>query len=201
VNFNNYDITNDVHHLPVAYFLTVPVASVCGGSRTFRVGVDVYWSRGNPVKIDGGVVDVINYTRSTTATVPNVLGTNVLHAESALREQGFKPSVEDRVVNPASRGTVLDENPPGDTVAPTGSEVLLGVSLGRAIVPNVSGEPEAKARHLIAAAGLVASVSHPQTCIDPGLVSQQSPAGGAAVAPGSEVSLTVTTCKQGDSDK
>ena len=201
VNFNNYHITNDVHHLPVAYLLTVPVASVCKGSRTFRVGVDVYWSSGNPVKIDGGKVNVINYTRSATATVPNVLDTNVLHAESVLRLQGFKPTVEDRVVNPASRGTVLDENPPGGTVAPTGSEVLLAVSLGQAIVPDVSGEPEAKALHLIAAAGLVASLSHPQTCIDPGLVSQQSPAAGAAVAPGSKVSLTVTTCKQGGNGK
>jgi len=73
VNFNNYHITHDLHHLPVAYLLTVPVASVCKGSRTFRVGVDVYWSSGNPVKIDGGKVNVINYTRSTTATVPNVL--------------------------------------------------------------------------------------------------------------------------------
>ena len=75
MNFNNYHITHDLHHLPVAYLLTVPVASVCKGSRTFRVGVDVYWSSGNPVKIDGGKVtykrpmyagNVFGYVQVTT---------------------------------------------------------------------------------------------------------------------------------------
>jgi beta-lactam-binding protein with PASTA domain len=53
----------------------------------------------------------------------------------------------------------------------------------------------------IAAAGLVATVSHPDSCIDPGRVLDQSPAGGTAVLPGTQVSLTVTTCPSGGIEK
>jgi hypothetical protein len=194
---NHHVITNSVHHMPIAYRLTVPVSQNCRGSRTFAPHVHVRWHDGNPVKVDGGNINVINKVRTSTATVPNVLRTTEAEATAALRARGFTVSVI-RQVDPAPAGTVIDQNSPAGTVEPGGSQVTITVSQGRAVVPYLTGDGEASARAQVIAAGLtVGGVSHPDTCVDPGVVSSQSPAPGTVVLPGTSVNLTVPVCKRG----
>ena len=55
----SYDISNDQHHLPLYYHISAPVKA-CGGSRQFKVILHITWTGGNPVKIDGGNVNILN---------------------------------------------------------------------------------------------------------------------------------------------
>ena len=201
---NLYDISNSVHHLPVVYADTVSVSPNCRGSRTFDLKIYVKWFNGNPVKVDGGKITAINSAHAaSTATVPNVLGVGRDQAVATLVANGFAVPIINSVANPAATGTVIDQNAPGGTLEPTGSPVNLTLSLGGGTppgltAPNVVGQSETQARAMIAAAGLtVGSVSNPNTCIDPGLVSQQHPSAGAPVAAGALVNLVVPICKGG----
>ena len=102
------------------------------------------------------------------------------------------------VANPAAPGTVIDQNAPGGTLEPRGSPVDLTLSLGGATVPQLLGESEARARQSIVAAGLgVGSVSTPNSCVDPGMVTYQSPVAGTLVLPGTTVNLIVPRCSGG----
>ena len=193
-----HEITNSVHHLPINYHLTAAVSETCDGSRTFRIGVYVRHVDGNPVKIDGGTFNVINSVRTDTTPVWPVVGSTLGQATAILQLQGFTPLVAGSLVNPAPPGTVVAQNSPGGTVEPTGSPVYLWLSLGIATVPDVRGDFEAAARGAILAAGFtVGTVSHPNTCVDPGTVSDQTPAPGRSVAPGTPVNLTVPGCGGG----
>lgn len=201
VTNNVYYIDNSVHHLPIAYQLTAPVSPNCGGSRRFRAQLVFVWVGGNPVKLDGGTISVINSVRTTTTTVPNVLGSTEAQATSAIQAAGLTASTIDRVINPAPPETVFEQNSPGGTVEPTGSQVYLRVSLGQSVVPNVMGYDLYSAMQAITAANLaVGTLSYVNTCVDPGSVQMQHPGGGAAVLPGTPVDLQISTCNGGGGD-
>ena len=195
---NVYYIDNSVHHLPIAYQLTAPVSPNCGGSRRFRAQLVFLWVGGNPVKLDGGTLSVINSVRTTTTTVPYVLGSTEAQATSAIQAAGLTASTIDRVINAAPQGTVFEQNSPGGTVEPTGSQVYLRVSLGQSVVPNVMGWDMSSAMQAITAANLtVGTLSFVNTCVDPGSVQMQNPWGGTAVLPGTSVDLQISTCNGG----
>jgi len=196
--FTVYNIENSVHHLPIAYHLTAPVSPNCGGSRTFRPEILFSWLEENPIKLDGGSLIAINSVRTTTTTVPNVLGNTEAQAVNAIRAAGLAASPI-REINPAPAGTVFAQNSPGGTVEPVGSTVHIYVSLGRAVVPFVVGFDLSSAIQAINSANLaVGSVGFVNTCVDPGSVQQQNPAGGTVVLPGTAVNLQVSTCVGGD---
>ncbi len=60
----SYNISNDQHHLPLYYHVYAPVSQNCGGSRQFKVILHIRWTGGNPVKIDGGNVNMLNVAPS-----------------------------------------------------------------------------------------------------------------------------------------
>lgn len=191
---SRYTITNAVHHFPITYRLTALVSQNCKGSRMFALRVYVRWADGNPVKIDGGAINVINSVRSgSTATVPNVLGVAQAQAVGALQAQGFPATVVGSVLNTAPPGTVIEQNSPGGTVQPTGSPVHLTLSLGAATVPYLFGVPRAQAIATLQAVGLVAnpggSVPTDDINLD-GTVMYQTPGAGTQVLPGTTVNLT-----------
>src|SRR5262249_27107585 len=139
----------------------------CGGSRLFRPELVFGWVNGNPVKIDGGNIDVINSVRATTTTVPRVLGLTEAQAGVAIRAMGLYPDTVEQVINPAPVGTVFAQNSPDGTVEPTGSHVSISISLGRAVVPNVLSWDQASATQAITSAGLtLGTVSHINNCVD-----------------------------------
>ena len=103
---------------------------------------------------------------------------------------------EIRLFESAFDGRVAEQSPPPETEVEPGSTVI--VSLGEAVagvtVPNVLGMLEAVAQVQIEGRGLVfvkeieiLSVGHPHD----GLVRAQTPVGGAEVAPGSEITVTI----------
>lgn len=195
-------LENSVHHEALSYHATVPVSPNCGGSRNFAPEGVILWQDGNPIKIDDGAVNVINQARTTTTTVPNVLGRTEAEAKGAIQSAGLTANIVGHVVNAAPAGTVFAQNAPGSTVEPTGSPVDLTVSLGAATVPEVVGDSQAGAKNKILAAGLtLGTVTFTNTCVDPGTVSSQNPADGTTVTPGSAVSIQVTTCTGGGTPK
>jgi hypothetical protein len=64
----SYDISNAQHHLPLYYHISAPVQT-CAGSRLFKVVLYIRWTNGNPVKIDGGNVNLLNRVSSSVYPV------------------------------------------------------------------------------------------------------------------------------------
>jgi hypothetical protein len=191
-----YDISDSQHHRPLYFDLSAPVSQLCGGSRQFAVDLRIVWTSGNPVKIDGGNINVINSVRETTTTVPDVTGLTQAQADAAIQAAGLTTGApDDYVTSTAPPGTVLGQNSPAGTTEPAGSPVQLTVSLGHATVPDVIGDRPAAAVQAIKNAGLTAHTLPPiSNCADPGTVQYQDPAGGAQVPPGSQVDIRITAC-------
>jgi len=189
-----YDSDNQ-HHLPLYYDLSAPVSQLCGGSRLFTVDLHIGWTAGNPVKLDGGNINVIDSGFARTTVVPDVIGRAQAQANAAIEANGLTPFPPDYVASTAPVGTVLDENSPAGTIEPVGSFVELTLSAGYATVPNVVGDPVAKAEAAIRSAGLMPTInSTVSNCVHPGIVLGQTPPGSTQVAPGSQVGIGITVC-------
>jgi hypothetical protein len=191
----SYDISDAQHHLPLYYDVSAPVSQLCGGSRRFAIDLHIGWTAGNPVKLDGASVNVIDSGYARTTVVPHVTGRTQAQADEAIEANGLTTSAPDYVTSTAPSGTVLDENSPAGTIEPAGSPVQLTVSAGYATVPDVLGDQVAKAESAITSAGLTPKVtSSVSNCVHPGIVRGQNPGGGTKVVPGSLVDLAITTC-------
>jgi hypothetical protein len=149
-----YDITSLQHHLPLYYHVSAPVSQLCRGSRLFTVDLYIWWTGGNPVKIDGAIVNVLNSVRVTTTAVPDVTGSTQARAAAAIAAAGLTVAAPDYVTSTAPPGTVLSQNSPAGTIEPAGSPVQITVSLGQATVPDVIGDLPAAAYEAISKAGL-----------------------------------------------
>jgi PASTA domain len=192
-----YDSDNQ-HHLPLYFDLSAPVSQLCGGSRLFRFDLHIGWTAGNPVKIDGGWINVIDSVRAATTTVvPDVTGRAQAQADDAIEANGLTTAAPGYVTSTAPVGTVLDENSPAGTIEPAGSPVQLTLSVGYVTVPNVVGDKVPKAEAAIRSAGLMPKVnSSVSNCVDPEIVLGQTPGSGAQVAPGSLVGIGITACSR-----
>jgi hypothetical protein len=191
----NYDISDAQHHLPLYYDVSAPVSQLCGGSRWFAIDLYIRWAAGNPVKLDGASVNVIDSGYARTTVVPAVTGRTQAQADDAIEANGLTASVPDYVASTAPAGTVLHENSPAGTIEPVGSPVQLTVSAGYATVPDVVGDQVARAESAIRSAGLIPKVSSSvSNCVHPGIVQGQNPAAGTQAVPGSVVDLGITAC-------
>jgi hypothetical protein len=193
-----YAISNDVHHFLVDYGRwptgLISISAACGGSRTFKLRGVVTSISGNPVKIDDGVAtnaSVIVRSTAPTTTVPPVIGTDEGSVAGHLAAAGLTVGAVTRVVNPVRPGTVIGQNSPAGTVEPVRSPVNLTVSLGAVTVPPLDSFTIADAADTLSGIGLTVDISYQRACIDPGRVIGQTPSGGAVLAPGSSVHLTV----------
>jgi len=97
----SYDISDAQHHLPLYYDVSAPVSQLCGGSRRFAVDVYIGWTASNPVKLDGGNVNVINSGYARTTVVPDVTGRAQAQAGDAIEANGLTTSFPDYVASPA----------------------------------------------------------------------------------------------------
>jgi hypothetical protein len=191
----SYIDTDNQHHLPLYYDLSAPVSPLCGGSRLFRLDLHIGWTAGNPVKLDGGNINVINSVRGWTSFVPDVIGRTQAQADAAIEAAGLYAPAPDWVTSTAPPGTVLAEYPAAGTSELEGWPVQLTVSLGYATVPNVVGDKAANAEAAIRSAGLKPTInSSVSNCVHPGIVLGQTPPGGTQVAPGSQVGIGITAC-------
>ena len=78
---------------------------LCGGSRRFAVDVYIGWTVGNPVKLDGGNVNVIDSGYAKTTVVPDVTGRAQAQADDAIEANGLTTWPPDYVAS-ARRGTI-----------------------------------------------------------------------------------------------
>jgi beta-lactam-binding protein with PASTA domain len=135
--------------------------------------------------------------------VPAVIGQTEAQASRALRRAGFRPGAV-RVPADEARGIVIDQNPVAGARAPRGSSVRINVSSGapgstqtvpttrNATVPNVVGMRDTDARGRLQEAGFRVSTSSVTSNRPTGTVISQDPMGGAVVARGSRVLITVS---------
>jgi penicillin-binding protein 1A len=143
--------------------------------------------------------------RPLEGVVPAVVGVPVTRAAGWLREAGLALVQRLRVDDAAAPGTVLAQSPAGGAARPAGAPVELTVAvdaqgaggLGVTLVPEVLGQPEEIARHLLDEAGLTPEA---QAACDtdaagaagaPGRVWRSGPAPGAQAPSGSKVRLWV----------
>jgi serine/threonine-protein kinase len=126
--------------------------------------------------------------------IPNVIGQSYDTAARRLKDAGFEPVRQD-VESDAPEGQVVSMDPSAGTLAPPGTQVNLGVSLGATTttVPDVTGEDEASARSILENDGWRVVVRDTTTDIpdEDGTVTTQDPAPGAEAEPGSRVIIYV----------
>ena len=144
---------------------------------------------GTELKRDQAVTLVVSRGAQPVA-VPNVVGLPVDQAKVAVTEAKLRPEVTEKFHETVPLGTVIRQTPEGGT-ADKNSVLELVVSKGPPLVevPGVIGKNVAEAQQLVAAAGLVPSVS--QLPGGPGTVLNQSPGGGDKQPKGSTVTLYV----------
>jgi eukaryotic-like serine/threonine-protein kinase len=124
--------------------------------------------------------------------VPNVEGKPEASAETILQNDGFNVAVQQDPTSTETAGTVVNQNPVGNTMVDPGSKVTIFVS-GAATVPNVVGLPEQSAQTSLQSAGFkvnVQTVAGPAGTT-PGNVWQQNPQANTTAAPGTSVTILV----------
>ncbi len=137
-------------------------------------------------------------TRSDTKVVPTVVNEQVSVAQTQVQNAGFTPNL---IYRPDGHraGTVIAQNPLGQTKAAAGSTVSLTVSqgLGNTSVPSVAGLPEAQAiRELKRQHLRVARLEHEGSLDVPaGQATRSDPSAGVSVPVGSGVTLYISSGK------
>ena len=127
-------------------------------------------------------------------TVPDVTGLTRDSAESRLRDDGFKVSVEEQESD-EPEGDVISQSPSAGTELARGDTVTITVSTGRpqVDVPDVIGLTERNASSRLRSAGLEPVIQE-RTVTDPtqdGVVVEQRPGSGTQVDEGREVVIVI----------
>ena len=131
--------------------------------------------------------------------VPNLVGLSVQDASNVLKEAGLRLVVDQFIAStdvPANQ--ILVQSPTAGLGARPNSVVTVNVSAGTNTVrvPDVVGDDQTAASRLLSAAPLnlvVTVVLEPSDLIESGRVIRTEPLGDTAVAPGSAVTLYVST--------
>jgi len=127
--------------------------------------------------------------------VPDVEGIDVQTAREVLLEAGLGlPEVSFESNNEIPANQVFGQDPPsGERVEPD-TVVALRVSSGTAdTVPNVIGETQESATSILQGLGYTVTVVTTTSPQDAGTVISQTPASGAALAPGQPVEISVSS--------
>jgi serine/threonine-protein kinase len=129
--------------------------------------------------------------------VPDVVGRTAEEANQILTEAEFIVDQVSAESDSVEEGRVIEQNPPAGDEVPPGTTVTITVSsgTGTVAVPSVAGLSEAEARSILEAADLtVGSVQQEANGdIPAGNVIRSDPGQGAEVAPGSSVTLIVSS--------
>jgi eukaryotic-like serine/threonine-protein kinase len=150
--------------------------------------------RAGTVLVSGASVRINVSKGPKPIAVPSVVGQTYELAAAQLQSAGFTVGRVDVESNDPA-GTVVTQNPPGNSTATRGSPVTLSVSRGPSTVsvPDVSFQSVADARATLQAAGFRVGVTRQETddeTLDGVVISQDPPAGSQA-DPKSVVTLTV----------
>ena len=138
-------------------------------------------------------VTLIVSSGPTEVTIPSFNGFSYGEAKKVLEDKGLKvkKAEEDSSL---PKDQVINSNPPAGEVVDFGSTVTLKVSKGQSTVPNVVGLTKAQAIDRLEDAGLNVDVVEDPASLSPeGQVDAQDKPEGTAVAPGTTVTITVST--------
>jgi penicillin-binding protein 1A len=128
-----------------------------------------------------------------TTKVPDVMGMTQAQAVSALSQAGFNVAVI-TVKDLAPKGTVVSQNPAGNSNGVPGSIVTIQVSTGVAPmikIPNVVGMNQANATTALEGLGFVVTVITTPDPLNVGIVLAESPTANTKVPTGITITLTV----------
>lgn len=126
--------------------------------------------------------------------VPDIVGMDVQNAREALLNANLSFDVRFESNNEVPTNEVFGQDPPSGQRVEAGEVIELIVSSGTAdTVPNVIGETEVSATSILQGLGYVVITVTSTSPQESGTVINQSPASGAALAPGQAVELTVST--------
>ncbi|MEW6582155.1 MAG: Stk1 family PASTA domain-containing Ser/Thr kinase [Actinomycetota bacterium] len=144
----------------------------------------------------GAAAFLLRDTGPDRVTVPDVTGFPVTAAQRQLTDAGFTTSVQRRAHPTAPVDTVIRTNPANGDQADEGSNIVLVVSSGPALVavPDVTTKTEEDARLALTREEFDVDVEEEASdTVEEGHVIRQEPAGGAQAAPGATVTITVST--------
>jgi beta-lactam-binding protein with PASTA domain len=131
--------------------------------------------------------------------VPDVVGQAEADAEATITGAGLVPAKTEAADDTVPVGSVISQDPAAGTMVASGSTVNIAVSTGpdapaTVPVPDVTGQPAADAQATLEAEGFTVAVTEqPSMDVEEGLVIETNPAAGAEVAPGTEVTIVVST--------
>ncbi len=148
-----------------------------------------------------GAVVKLKVATGSVQIPTTIKGLSCAQASKVLRNQTLKPTCQSQH-NQAPKGQAFQTTPNAvGSVVPQGSPITILISSGPSVVPlpNVMGESAGQAKHDLASAGFVVSVTQKVTC-DPtqnNIVQSQSPDGPTAPR-GSTVSIVVLKYRPSD---
>jgi serine/threonine-protein kinase len=149
----------------------------------------------------GGSVDLLVARPLGSLSTPDLVGKPQADAEKALATFLLVPKPTQDYSASVAKGSVISQAPPAGALINPGDEVTFVVSLGappvKVQVPAINGKAQAAAETALREAGLVpAPVTAYSDTIAQGIASAQSPASGASVSPGTNVSFVVSLGKR-----
>jgi eukaryotic-like serine/threonine-protein kinase len=164
-------------------------------SDTIPVGEVVHQDPGPGIRIGkGSTVTIFVSTGKPKVTVPDVRGKTLSDAISLLNDVHLDADPHDVFSATAPAQTVVGQAPAGGLQVFTNSKVRLNVSQGPKLltVPNVVGQPFANAESQLKGAGFGVTRKDERSDQPKGEVVTTDPQGGASIAKGSMVTVTVS---------
>ncbi|WP_338825363.1 Serine/threonine-protein kinase PrkC [Moorella humiferrea] len=152
-------------------------------------------------KVRRGRIVVLTVSQgSRLVTVPSVIGLTERDARLRLENEGFRVAADSlKVYHPSiPQGSVVEQNPPGNSKQPEGTEVRLIISKGPEPqlipAPSLIGKTLTEAQQELAAAKLQQGTITYQRSEEQfaGIVISQDPRPGASILQGSAVNLVVS---------
>ncbi len=141
-------------------------------------------------------ITVITSSGRGSIEVPTVTGSTAENAESTLTTEGFLVSKEYEYSDTVSQGTVISQNPAAGSLGKKGDTITLTISQGvePAVVPNVVGQSEDKAKTMLGNASLNWNISSSvySSTVEKGYVVEQSIEADSKVTKGTTVNLTIS---------
>ncbi|MDO5628242.1 MAG: Stk1 family PASTA domain-containing Ser/Thr kinase [Mobilicoccus sp.] len=143
-----------------------------------------------------GVLFALGVFEPDGRTVPTVVDRTEEEARATLTEAGFEVATQP-VEHQSQPGTVVDQNPRGQTTQPVGSTITLSVSSGpgSVTIPDLRNYEQQLARDRLTSLGLeigdIDTVD--SSSVDQGKVVSTDPAAGERVEPGSFVKLAISS--------
>ncbi len=155
---------------------------------------------GNTSSGSGSVIQSAQETPDATVYVKmrDVQGMTVEDARNALTEAGLKSVVEYVESNTIDKGVVISANVEAGADVPEGSTVTLTASAGmeKVEVPSVEGSTYVRANNDLTELGFaVTREDGYSNAVPVGYVISQTPAAGTSVAPGTNITVTVSIGK------